>query len=88
MKHQDVSPIQETTALQKCVAAGTGFGFACLTFFLSALVLVPLTGHLGQVMSLPSWMIRFAILFELFGLTSMAGLAGVLFAVRHFLKPQ
>lgn len=66
-----------TTPGQKLTAALSGFGFACLTFFFAALVLVPITGKLATALTIPDVVTVPLVLFELFGLTSIAGVSGV-----------
>ncbi|MEM9589023.1 MAG: hypothetical protein AAGA03_17210 [Planctomycetota bacterium] len=66
-----------TTPLQKFGAAMSGFGFACMAFFFSATVLVPITGRIAESLAVPDLVTATVVLFELFGLTVIAGIAGV-----------
>lgn len=74
----------DTTASEKLIAALSGFGFACFAFFFSAIVLLPLTGHLEERFAFPVSITATLVFVELFGLTSVAGIFGVVFAARGF----
>ncbi|MEQ8208440.1 MAG: hypothetical protein RH917_01305 [Lacipirellulaceae bacterium] len=78
------APHDDSTATEKLLAMLSGFGFACTAFFFSVLVLLPLTGHLAERFDLPEALTLALVLFELFGLTAVAGVVGVAVAVRGF----
>ena len=71
-----------STPIQKLTAAVSGFGFACLTFFFAALVLVPITGSIATALAVPDALAASIVFFELFGPTAIAGVFGVA-AVDH-----
>lgn len=65
------------------VAAMTGFGFACLTFLVSVVVLVPLTGAAAERFGFPELLTVMLVMFEIFGLTVIGGICGVSLAARR-----
>lgn len=73
-----------TSATEKLIVCLTGFGFACATFFLALLVLVPTTGSLAAAFHFPETLTISLVLLEIFGLTSVAGLLGVEVAAKEF----
>jgi hypothetical protein len=76
--------VDHSTLAAKLIASFTGFGTACAMFIFSTLVLVPLTFQLTQQTHAPNWIAATLVFFELFGLTAIAGLYGVLAAARGF----
>lgn len=74
----------DSSVTEKLVDMLYGFGFACTAFFFSVLVLVPLTGHLAERFNFPETLTISLVFFELFGLTAVAGVAGVVVAASGF----
>lgn len=74
--------VDDSTVVEKAIAAFTGFGFACATFILSTLVLVPVTFYLTGMLHMPQWVGGALVFFEMFGLTAIAGIYGVVVAER------
>jgi|GEM_PF-5598723 len=70
-------PADDSTATEKAMVCLSSFGFACAAFFFSAVVLVPLTGSLANIVDLPPALTGGLILFELFGLTTIAAIYSV-----------
>ena len=78
--------VDESTATQKVAASMGGFGFACLAFFFSAVILIPITGSLASALAIPDAITVALVLLELFGLTVAAGIWGVAFVARGFVS--
>lgn len=69
---------------EKLIASFSGFGFACATFIFSTLLLMPATFYLTEQLRFPEWLSAVIMFFEMFGLTAIAGVYGVLVAERGF----
>lgn len=83
-EHSTMTLRDDSTTTEKLIAMLSGFGFACTAFIFSVLVLLPLTGHLAERFHFPDALTITLIFFELFGLTAVAGIAGVVAAVHGF----
>ena len=77
-----------STAGEKAAVCLTAFGFSCGAFFLAALVLIPITGHLAESFSLPDLLTQSLIFIELIGLPIVAALWGVNVAARPIIARQ
>ena len=78
----------DSTPLENLTVAMTAFGFACIMFMTAAIVLVPVTGTLMNLVGAPDAIPTVAILFELFGLPVFASLYVVSFAARPIVERQ
>lgn len=74
----------DATFFEKLLASFSGFGFACTAFIFSTCVLVPLTFNVTQQLRLPDWFSASIVFFEIFGLTAIAGIYGVVVTAREF----
>lgn len=82
MSTAEQSYVDDSTFKDKLIAASTGFGFACAMFILSTLVLVPSTFYLTERLRTPELLNAGVVLFEMFGMTAIAGVYGVVVAER------
>ena len=78
--------VEESTSLEKLTVAMTAFGLACVAFFLSAVVLVPATGALFNLTSIPDVVTMTVILVELLGFPIVGALFGIAIAARPIRK--
>lgn len=82
MSTAEQSYVEDSTFSEKLIVASTGFGFACATFILTTLALIPATFFLTERLLAPEWLSAGLIFFEMFGLTAVAGVYGVVVAER------
>ena len=74
-----------STGIEKLSVCLTSFGFACLAFFLSAVLLVPVTGMLHETLGVPALITQALIMLELFGLPVVAAVYGISVAAKPIL---
>ncbi|MEM8944849.1 MAG: hypothetical protein AAGD11_06660 [Planctomycetota bacterium] len=80
--------VDNSTTTEKLIASFSGFGFACATFIFSTLVLVPTTFYVASWARTPDWLNAMVVFVEMFGLTAVAGIYGVLAAERGFVASR